>query len=163
VGGPFNPSSITYTLTNTGGSSLDWTAGKSQNWLSLSVTNGTLAAGASTTVTVSINENANSLAAGSYSDTVSFVNRTTAGQTLSIPVGLAVYEIVLTLAQNELVPAEFELILHGQPSQSYVLETSSDLAQWTAVLTNTAGVDGVLTYLESPPAPQRFYRARTQP
>ena len=77
VGGPFTPSSQAYTLQNTGGQSLNWTATKTQSWVSLSSAGGTLAAGASTTVTVSINAAADALAAGSYSDTVTFTNTTT--------------------------------------------------------------------------------------
>lgn len=76
AGGPFSPSSQAYTLTNTGGASLNWTASASRSWLSLSATSGTLAAGASATVAVSINSSANSLASGSYSGTVTFANAT---------------------------------------------------------------------------------------
>ncbi|MCP2606362.1 choice-of-anchor D domain-containing protein, partial [Candidatus Aminicenantes bacterium AC-708-I09] len=75
-GGPFSPSSKTYTLQNTGGTSINWTASKTQNWVSLSSTGGSLSPGASTTVTVSINSNANNLPAGDYSDTVTFTNTT---------------------------------------------------------------------------------------
>ena len=77
VGGPFTPSSQAYTLQNTGGQTINWTAAKTQSWVSLSSAGGTLAAGASTTVTVSINAAADALAAGSYSDTVTFTNTTT--------------------------------------------------------------------------------------
>ena len=74
VGGPFSPASQTYSLTNVGGTMLNWTATKTANWLTLSVTSGTLAAGGTTNVTVSVNANANSLATSMYSDTVSFAN-----------------------------------------------------------------------------------------
>jgi PKD repeat protein len=74
TGGPFTPGSKTYTLSNTGGTSLDWTAAKSVNWLSLSATGGTLAAGASVEVTVSFNAAANDLTPGSYGDTITFAN-----------------------------------------------------------------------------------------
>ncbi len=77
VGGPFSPSSLSYMLTNSGGSVLHWTASKSANWLSLGATSGTLATGATATVTVSLNTSADGLPAGSYSDTVSFVNTST--------------------------------------------------------------------------------------
>ncbi|MCC6360784.1 MAG: hypothetical protein IT450_18760 [Phycisphaerales bacterium] len=75
-GGPFSPVSTTYTLSNSGGVSLNWTAGANQAWLTVSPTSGTLAAGASTTVTASISSSANALAAGSYGASVSFTNTT---------------------------------------------------------------------------------------
>jgi endonuclease/exonuclease/phosphatase family metal-dependent hydrolase len=75
-GGPFSPVSQTYTLTNPGTATASWTATNNANWLTLSATAGTLAPGSNTTVTVSINTSANSLASGNYSDTVSFANTT---------------------------------------------------------------------------------------
>ncbi len=165
VGGPVTPASIDYTLTNSGGSTLDWTAGKTQDWVSLSTTGGTLAAGASTTVTVSINSAANTLTAGSYADSVSFVNTTTGNGNTSRGVALTLHEIVLSLATGDPTPTALALLLNGQPLQTYVIEISGDLTQWTSVATNRADADGVLTYAESDPTPllQRFYRARTQP
>jgi hypothetical protein len=74
VGGPFSPPSISYTLTNSGGLPLNWTASQAQNWITLSATNGTLPAGLITNVTASLNINAASLPAGNYSDSISFTN-----------------------------------------------------------------------------------------
>jgi V8-like Glu-specific endopeptidase len=76
VGGPFDPSSKTYTLTNTRAKSINWTVSKSKNWLTISTTSGKLGPGESTTVTVSISSKANSLGPGLYSDTVTFTNTT---------------------------------------------------------------------------------------
>jgi hypothetical protein len=87
---PFSPSSKSYTLTNTGGTTINYTISKGQSWLSLSKTSGSLAPGASTSVTVSINSNANSLAASTYSDTVSFTNTTNGDGNASRSVGLTV-------------------------------------------------------------------------
>ncbi len=55
IGGPFSPSSQTYTVTNTGTASMNWTATNGKSWVTLSSAGGTLAAGANTTVTASIN------------------------------------------------------------------------------------------------------------
>ena len=90
VGGPFTPSSQSYTLQNTGGQPVSWTAGKTQSWVTLSSTGGSLAAGASATVTVSIGSGANSLAANSYSDTVTFTNTTNGTGNTTRPVSLTV-------------------------------------------------------------------------
>src|SRR4030042_4309524 len=75
-GGPFSPSNKTYTLQNTGGIAINWTASKAQSWFNLSSNSGTLLPGASTTVMVWINSNAHSLGVGSYSDSVVFRNIT---------------------------------------------------------------------------------------
>ena len=77
VGGPFSPVSRVYTLTNVGTSPQNWTATNTQPWLTLSSAGGTLAVGASTNVTVTVNSAANALAAGIYPDTVTFTNTTT--------------------------------------------------------------------------------------
>ncbi len=90
VGGSFTPSSATYTLTNTGNASMNWTAAKTAAWLTLSSTSGTLTAGANTTVTATINASASSLALGSYSDTITFTNSTNNNGSTTRAVSLAV-------------------------------------------------------------------------
>jgi len=55
AGGPFAPVSIDYTLRNSGGATLEWTAAKTVPWLDLSAVEGSLAPGESTVVTVSVN------------------------------------------------------------------------------------------------------------
>ena len=94
VGGPFSPASIVYTLQNTGSASVRWTAEKMKLWITLSPTMGTLAPGASTTVTVSINDNASSLTPNTYTDTVTFWwNRFTGGGKTTRPVSLTLNPI----------------------------------------------------------------------
>ena len=75
-GGPFSPTSKEFTVSNTGGSSLDFTVGNTQTWTTVSPTSGTLATGASTIVTVSLNSNADSLGVAQHTDTISFTNTT---------------------------------------------------------------------------------------
>src|ERR1043166_2638294 len=99
IGGPFSPTNQTYTLSNTGGVAMVWAVTKTANWLTLSATNGTLAAGAGTNVTVSINTNANSLSGGSYSDAVSFATINGSGNTTRL-VSLAVSNPAPQLSVN---------------------------------------------------------------
>ena len=76
-GSTFTPSSLAYTLTNIGTGTMSWTASKTAAWLNLSATSGTLAAGATTTVTASINtSSASGLSAATYNDTITFANTT---------------------------------------------------------------------------------------
>jgi lysyl endopeptidase len=76
AGGPFTPSSAAYTVKNVGTSSVNYQVTKTQAWVSLTNASGTLAGGATVTVTVSINATANSLGNGNYADTVTFTNTT---------------------------------------------------------------------------------------
>jgi hypothetical protein len=77
AGGPFSISSGNFVLTNSGGSSLNWSLINTSSWLGFSATNGTLAAGAQTTVTSSLTAQANSLAPGTYTANLTFTNLTT--------------------------------------------------------------------------------------
>ena len=111
-GGPFIPSSQTYTLQNIGGTSINWSASKGQTWLSLSATAGTLAPSATATVTASINSNANGLGVGSYSDTIIFSNATNGagntnrGASLSVMANTFAYTITTS-------PSGLQVIVDG--------------------------------------------------
>ncbi|MCX7046542.1 MAG: hypothetical protein NTX50_13785 [Candidatus Sumerlaeota bacterium] len=80
VGGPFSPAGTTYTLTNNSTMTLAWTATTSQPWLSASPAGGSLGAGASVEVIVSLTSSAGALAAGAYSDTILFTNLSSGAQ-----------------------------------------------------------------------------------
>ncbi len=76
-GGPFDTNYQIYTLTNTGGSNLNWALGADSAWLSVSPSNGTLIPGGpAATVTVSLNTVASNEAIGTYSSSVWFTNVT---------------------------------------------------------------------------------------
>ncbi len=72
LGGPFSPTNATYTLTNSSGATISWTAAKTASWLTLSKTGGLVEAGGTDSVSVSFGADAADLAAGTYSDTVTF-------------------------------------------------------------------------------------------
>ena len=77
-GGPFTPMSEIYTLTNTGAAGLLWSATSDQSWVTVSVGTGSLAGGASTNVTVSIDAaQAAAFSFGTYTAKVTFSEATT--------------------------------------------------------------------------------------
>jgi hypothetical protein len=167
IGGPFSPSSISYTLSNSGGSSLSWTASKTQNWVSLSASSGTLAAGATTTVTVSINANADSLTAGSYSDNISFANASVSRDpdvlSVTLQVGSATTLAFTSYRLTDL--GTFHLIVEGTVGADVVLEASVGISGWTAIDTNRISADGTASFSDAVIAGRldRFYRVRTIP
>ena len=140
-GGPFSPSSQTYTLENTGGAAIDWTASKTQSWVSLSSSGNILAAGASTTVTVSINSDANSLSPDSYTDTVSFTNTTNGSGNTSRAVNLNVGAQPGVLSVTPLTSLTSSGNQGGPfspSSQTYTLEnTGGSTIDWTASKTQS--------------------------
>ncbi len=77
TGGPFTPLSQVYVLTNSTASPVQWALTNNAPWLDASATSGTLPAGGATNVTFSLNAAANSLAAATYTTTVTFTNSAT--------------------------------------------------------------------------------------
>lgn len=61
-----------YTITNVGSQAITWSAYASVNWVTLSATSGTLAAGAGTSMTVSFNSNASARPRGEYTGIIVF-------------------------------------------------------------------------------------------
>ncbi len=76
AGGPFDPVQKVYTLENLSEYPIDVEVGCGESWVSLDPASGTIPAGGTLDVTVSINTNANSLPNGEYGDTVTFTNVT---------------------------------------------------------------------------------------
>jgi hypothetical protein len=74
VGGAFSVTKENFSLTNLGAASLNWSVYGAAAWLSASPNGGALAAGGQTTLTVSLNSAANSLAAGTYNVNVVITN-----------------------------------------------------------------------------------------
>jgi hypothetical protein len=138
VGGSFTPAGITYTLQNPGNTSLKWTASKKQSWISLSAAIGSLAGGASTTVTVSVNSSAKSLAAGSYSDTVSFTNSTNGNGNTTRSVSLTVNPTLSVSPAGGLVSTGYTGGTFAPSHIAYTLQNlGSTPLKWTASKTQS--------------------------
>lgn len=90
IGGPFAPGSQTFTLTNHGASTSGWTASVNRTWITLSPASGSIAPGASQTLTVTLNAGANQLLATTHTGTVT-ITSTASGrvQTRSVTLEVA--------------------------------------------------------------------------
>ncbi len=165
AGGPFSPASVEYTLNNSGGTALDWSASNTTAWVSLSSSSGSLAAGGSVVVTVSINSAADALTPGSYSDTVSFADTTAAGQPITRVVTLGAVAPLKTGIQRESPTGIFQIVVQGTPGTQVAVEASENLSNWKSIGTGQIGLDGILTLDDSESAAlkSRFYRAHVIP
>jgi hypothetical protein len=76
VGGPLLPGELDYTLRNFSSFAIDFSVEHAAPWLSVEPPSGTLAPGASATVTVALNDLTAALAAGHFADELRFVNLT---------------------------------------------------------------------------------------
>jgi len=90
VGGPFVPPIKIYTLTNNGTAAIGFSIQENTDWLSAHPASGTLAIGASETVTVFIDGSAPSLGRGTYSASIAFLNTTDGVGDTARPVMLSV-------------------------------------------------------------------------
>jgi subtilisin family serine protease len=77
IGGHFVPSAQIITLTNHSALSRPWTAGVTGSWITLSPSSGTLAAGASIQISVTLNAAANQLLATTHTGTVTITSTST--------------------------------------------------------------------------------------
>ena len=154
-GGSPLPSSTTYTLSNTGGGTLNWTVGKTASWLTLSASSGTLVAGASTTVTTTINVSANNLIAASYNCPITFVNSSNGNGNTTRTVALTV------TSGSGIQPRSLHMQFSGAVGINYTLQYSSDLSAGSWIEIGTVTNDG--NFSETNPnrlaLPKGFYRA----
>lgn len=88
VGGRFTPSSQVLIVSNLSSGPLKWSLIKTSAWLTVSATNGSIAAGGQASVTVSLSSSANTLRAAVYNSTIRFTN--TAGLFAVIPFRLSI-------------------------------------------------------------------------
>jgi subtilase family serine protease len=100
AGGPFAPASQVYSLTNIDSSSFKWSLANTSSWLVASITNGTLAAGKGTNITISVSSNADNLGDGTYAGTVTFTN----GSSNSVES----LKFMLSIGQNIVLNGGFE-------------------------------------------------------
>ncbi|MEY4385849.1 MAG: hypothetical protein RLY20_1132, partial [Verrucomicrobiota bacterium] len=144
VGGAFSPAVIIYALTNTGGLPLNWTASGNVSWLNLSTTNGALAVGAGTTVTASINSNANALPVGDYAGSISFVNNTTGNGNTFRGVTLAVLAIPTVSLNLSATPAGWGNVspANGSYPQGTNLQLFANAASYYRFSNWIGGVSG---------------------
>jgi len=147
VGGPLNPSSQSYVLTNAGNSVLHWSAGVTAPWVNLSATGGTLSTGgASATVVASLNAAANQLYLGTYGGTIWFTNLTD-GITQDSAVALTILKPPVITAQ----PAGLTII--GGSTVTFTAAATGGLplnCQWQlngVNLTNGLRISGAQTTL----------------
>ncbi len=140
-GGPFSPTSRTYTLSNDGFEEIKWTASKTASWVTLSQTSGSLTPGSSTTFSVSINSNSLSLPVGAFTDTISIKNLSLVDEVITRGVSLTVNPIPTKVSITNLTQA-----YNGSPKS-------------VKVTTNPAGVPFVVTYngISTPPTQPGTY------
>jgi hypothetical protein len=99
IGGPFNITAQSFSLTNTGIASLNWSLINTSSWLNASPTSGTLAIGGQTNVMVSLNSYASNLTVGSYTADIWFTNQT-AGVAQSRQFTLQVFDPLVITPTN---------------------------------------------------------------
>jgi len=155
IGGPFATGTDSFALIDTGTAPLGWSGSANQGWLSLTATSGTIAAGGAIVVTASINTNANALASGTYTGTVSFTDLQT-GYTQMAPVILTVnpgplppppvFSNPLTAIISSGTAYSFQLAATNNPASfgasglpaGLTLNTTTGLISGTATVTGTS-------------------------
>jgi subtilase family serine protease len=135
-GGPFNPNSGAFQLTNTSGSSISWSLNTTSTWLQASSTSGSLAADGTASVTLSLTAAASNLALGSYTATVAFTNLNS-HVVQSFPFTLQVNQPLSVSPASGFTAAGPVGGPFGGPSQVFVLtNVGSSTMSWSIVNTS---------------------------
>ena len=135
VGGPFDINAQTFKFTNTSPGSLTWSLSNTSTWLTASVAGGSLSAGGSTNVTVSLTSVASNLPQALYTADVA-VSNYVSGFVHHLPFSLLVHDPLVILPTNGFnshgpVGGPFTIT-----SQNYTLSNSGPASlDWT--LSNT--------------------------
>ncbi|MHC4363673.1 MAG: BACON domain-containing protein [Planctomycetota bacterium] len=135
-GGPFTPECKTYTLTNDGPNSLDWTAAATEAWLNVTPGSGMLTPSASATVDVCINASANVLPAGDYTDIVTFTDVTSGtAQTRDVTLRVGMKRILAYIEYTDTI-REYPNTMAAIDSEcpDYTLTELADYTQLSSVL-----------------------------
>jgi hypothetical protein len=74
---------------------------------------------------------------------------------------LAAIPLTPILSQPGYAGGQFSVIVTGATGEQYAIETSTNLLEWTGLVTNTAPFTN--THIDNPDNPYRFYRARHEP
>ena len=137
IAGGNNPSSKTFTITNTGdvGSILNWTTSVNASWLTILPTSGSLSSGQSATVTVSVN--ITGLSTGTYNATITVVDPNAGNSPQVINVSLVLTSPqwpIISLSTNSL---NFSAVIGGAnpASQTFTITNTGDAnstLDWTA-------------------------------
>ena len=102
AGGPFTPARHSFIVYNCGTASLNWTAAKIQDWLSLSSNSGTLGPGESVTITVTLNTIANGMLSGTYPGAITFTNTTNGSGNTTRGIRFVIGPVCVRPAGNDL-------------------------------------------------------------
>jgi subtilisin family serine protease len=113
-GGPFAPSNRVFTLENVGAAPLAWTAGGPSNWVSFSASGGLLDAGGATTVTATLNAQADALSPGLYLQTL-VISNSASGKRVNRSVALNVLAIPGEIdVSDSIAPTNDRAVLFGE-------------------------------------------------
>ncbi len=132
-GGPFAPSNKVYALTNTWTAAVTWAASHTQAWLQVAPTGGTLAAGAVTQLTVSIQASATSLPASVYAGPL-VVTNVTGGLACSRPMGLNITPAPQVITFTNLGPQTATNVVLLNPTASSGLPVALAILSGPGVL-----------------------------
>lgn len=152
---------VDFTLKNTSRLPLIWSAGKTASWTSLTATNGILGAGEKTTVSVLFTGEVATLAPGSHSEVVSFVNANNGSGNTQRTVTLEVNAIAVATRINPPVFANgvFQLEIPGSVGETFIIEASRDLLDWQEIQRGVVGPSGAMPFTDTAPTTgSRFFR-----